>query len=152
MYKYIIGIGLGVVLLTTAVSTQAKTLEPHFSFPVSSHVGTTYWGHQGRDFGGDLGGIVKAAEEGTVFRSSCENKHDSGHGCFVILRHGQDYKTMYANMQEGSLIKVGSKVKQGDVIGNIGMTGRTTGPHVHFEIRKFINGKMQSVEPLDYLK
>lgn len=150
MHKYIMAISLAITALITAVSVQAKIVEPYFAWPVSNHVGSTYWGHHGRDYSGDLGETVKAAESGTVFRSSCKNKHDSGHGCFVILRHRQDYKTMYANMQEGSLIKLGSKVQQGDAIGKIGMTGRTTGPHLHFEIRKKINGKFQSVEPLDY--
>lgn len=152
MHKYIIGIGLAITALITAISAQAKILVPQFSWPVSNHGGTTYWGHHGRDLAGNLGEVVYTAESGTVFRSSCANKHEQGYGCFVILRHGKDYKTMYAQMQEGSLIPVGSKVKQGDAIGKIGMTGRSTGPHLHFEIRKLTNGKMISVEPLDYLR
>lgn len=152
MHKSIIGIGVSIVVLTTAVSVQAKIVEPQFSFPVSNHVGTTYWGHHGRDFAGDLGGVVKAAEDGTVFRSSCVDKHDSGLGCFVIIRHGLNYKTVYGQMAADGLVKVGAHVNQGDVIGKIGLTGRTTGPHLHFEIRQKINGTFQSVEPLDYLR
>lgn len=154
MPKYIIASSLAITLLATAVSVQAKgrSVEPQFTWPVSNHVGTTYWGHQGRDFVADLGGVVKAAEAGTVFRSNCSDTWNRGNGCVVILRHDSDYKTMYAHLQEGSLISGGSKVKQGDVIGRIGITGRTTGPHLHFEIRKLINGTMQSLEPLDYLQ
>ena len=70
----------------------------------------------------------------------------SEYGNIVILDHGNGVTTYYAH-NSVLLVKVGQKVQQGQVITKSGNTGRTTGPHLHFEIR--INGS--AVNPLNYL-
>lgn len=89
-----------------------------------------------------MGTSVKAAAAGTVTYSGVM----SGYGNIVILDHGNGVTTYYAH-NSVLLVKVGQKVQQGQVITKSGNTGRTTGPHLHFEIR--INGS--AVNPLNYL-
>jgi murein DD-endopeptidase MepM/ murein hydrolase activator NlpD len=61
-----------------------------------------------------------------------------GSGNVVILEHGFGFSTVYAH-NTSNLVKVGQKVKRGDVVGYVGSTGKSTGPHVHYEVWK--NGK-----------
>ena len=69
----------------------------------------------------------------------------SGYGKTIVIQHNAIYKTLYAHMSKFATgLKVGSKVKQGQVIGYVGMTGITTGPHLHYEFRI----KNQPVNPL----
>ena len=91
------------------------------------------WGrmHRGIDISGKSGTPVLAARDGTVTFAGVKG----GYGNIVILGHQDGYETRYAHL---SSIKasVGGVVKTGDVIGLMGSTGRSTGPHLHFEIRK----------------
>lgn len=91
------------------------------------------WGrmHRGIDISGKTGTPVLAARDGTVTFAGVKG----GYGNIVILSHKDNYETRYAHL---SSIKasVGDTVKTGDVIGLMGSTGRSTGPHLHFEIRK----------------
>ncbi len=70
----------------------------------------------------------------------------TGYGYYVIIDHGGNYKTLYGHMSSIS-VKVGDWVSQGDVVGHVGSTGNSTGPHLHFEIR--ING--EKVNPTNML-
>jgi murein DD-endopeptidase MepM/ murein hydrolase activator NlpD len=70
---------------------------------------------------------------------------ESGYGIQVELDHGFGYRTKYAHLSKLK-VKVGDKVKRGDVIGLSGNTGYSTGPHLHYEVIKF----GQKVNPLDY--
>ena len=66
----------------------------------------------------------------------------SSYGEYVVINHGNGYVTLYAHMQRGSrTVKEGDIVKQGQVLGKVGMTGSATGNHLHFELR--INGVRQ---------
>ena len=88
--------------------------------------------HKGVDFAAPLGTNIKAVADGTVDFAGVQ----SGYGNVVILRHENKYTTLYAHMTEFAPdLKVGTRVQQGEVIGTVGMTGLTTGPHVHFEFR-----------------
>jgi len=91
------------------------------------------WGrmHRGIDISGKTGTPVLAARDGTVTFAGVKG----GYGNIVILGHEDEYETRYAHL---STIKasVGDAVQTGDVIGLMGSTGRSTGPHLHFEIRK----------------
>jgi murein DD-endopeptidase MepM/ murein hydrolase activator NlpD len=92
----------------------------------------TWTAHKGVDFVAPLGTKIKATADGVVEFAGVQ----SGYGNVVILRHHKKYTTLYAHMSGFAPdIKVGAKVQQGDVLGNVGMTGLTTGPHVHFEFR-----------------
>ena len=94
------------------------------------------------DIAADLGTTIFAANEGTVI----ETNNESGYGLVVRIDHGDGMVTVYAHCGE-FYVEVGDTVDRNTPIAAIGMTGTTTGPHVHFEIR--VDG--QAVNPLDYL-
>ncbi len=88
--------------------------------------------HHGLDIAGPYGSYVYAARSGRVRTVRWD---DTGYGYMVIIDHGDGWNTLYAHLK-GALVHPGQWVRQGDVIGRMGGTGRATGPHVHFEIRK----------------
>lgn len=90
--------------------------------------------HYGLDFGGKMGTPIVATADGIVEFSGF-NK--GGYGNLVVLSHNFGFKTIYGHMQENLTHKAGDFVKKGDIIGFLGNTGRSTGPHLHYEI-KFI--------------
>ena len=73
------------------------------------------------------------------------NKKKYGYGYHVIVNHGYGYHTLYAHMSEIK-VKVGQKLKRGDILGLVGNTGKSTAPHLHYEVRK--DGK--AVNPVNY--
>lgn len=95
--------------------------------------------HKGVDFAMPMGTPVLAVGDGEVVVS----KHSGGAGNYVAIRHGRQYMTRYMHLKK-LLVKPGEKVKRGDRIALSGNTGRSTGPHLHFEI--WINN--QAVNPL----
>ncbi|MCT4581453.1 MAG: M23 family metallopeptidase [Flavobacteriales bacterium] len=98
--------------------------------------------HTGLDFTASIGTNIYATGDGVVVRADSEM---SGYGKLVIIDHGFGYETRYAHCHEYK-VKVGQKVKKGDVIALLGNTGVSTGPHVHYEVRK--NGN--PVDPVHY--
>ncbi|CAH8281251.1 murein DD-endopeptidase MepM/ murein hydrolase activator NlpD [Mariniflexile fucanivorans] len=90
--------------------------------------------HKGTDFAAPIGTEIMATANGTV----TESQYKGGNGNYVKIRHNSTYETQYLHMQRRK-VKVGDHVKQGDVIGWIGMTGNTGGPHVCYRFWK--NGK-----------
>lgn len=97
--------------------------------------------HKGLDFGAPSGTPIFAAGAGTVV----EMGHNGGYGNYVRIKHNGVYQTAYAHASRFAKgLKVGKKVKQGDVIAYVGATGRATGPHLHYEV--MIDGKQ--VDPL----
>ena len=88
--------------------------------------------HTGVDFAAPIGARIKATADGVVEFAGAQG----GYGNAVILRHQSKFTTLYAHMSGFAPgIRKGAKVQQGDVIGMVGMTGLTTGPHVHYEFR-----------------
>jgi murein DD-endopeptidase MepM/ murein hydrolase activator NlpD len=85
--------------------------------------------HRGVDIRGRKGSDVKATANGIV---KIEN-YDRGNGRYILVDHGNGFVTKYAHMEK-SLVKRGDTVARGQVIGLVGSTGRSTGPHVHYEI------------------
>ncbi|WP_339462681.1 peptidoglycan DD-metalloendopeptidase family protein [Pseudomonas sp. EA_105y_Pfl2_R69] len=97
--------------------------------------------HKGVDYAAPRGTPIKAAGDGRI---TLAGRH-GGYGNAVIIQHGQRYRTLYAHMQGFAKgIRNGSNVKQGQIIGYIGTTGLSTGPHLHYEFQ--INGV--HVDPL----
>lgn len=88
--------------------------------------------HKGVDFGAPSGTPIMAAGDGTVETRGWSN----GYGNFVLIRHNGTYETAYGHMSRFGNISVGSHVKQGQIIGYVGMTGMATGPHLHYEVRQ----------------
>jgi murein DD-endopeptidase MepM/ murein hydrolase activator NlpD len=98
--------------------------------------------HKGTDFAASTGTPVRSAGNGRVIFSG----RKGGFGNVVMVRHNGKYTTAYAHLYRISKkIKKNSRVKQGQVIGQVGMTGTATGPHLHYEIR--VNGRQ--VDPLN---
>lgn len=98
--------------------------------------------HAGLDFTANIGTNIYSTGDGVVKRADSEM---SGYGKLVIIDHGFGYETRYAHCSAYK-VKVGQKVKKGDVIALLGNTGVSTGPHVHYEVRK--NG--EPVDPVHY--
>jgi len=90
--------------------------------------------HKGTDFAANIGTPIRATANGTVI----ESRRKGGNGKYVKIRHNSTYSTQYLHMKNRN-VKVGDYVKQGDVIGWVGMTGNTGGPHVCYRFWK--NGK-----------
>lgn len=111
--------------------------------PISSYYGPR-WGtvHEGIDIAVPVGTPVRAAAGGTVVYTGAYGAY----GLLVIIDHGNGITTRYGHNSR-ILVTVGERVERGDVIAKSGNTGRSTGPHVHFEVRK--NGR--PLNPLGYL-
>jgi len=99
--------------------------------------------HTGLDLSVPTGNPVKATADGIVSFSG----RNGGSGNLVVLEHGHGYSTLYAHNSRLA-VKIGQKVKRGDIISYSGSTGNSTGPHVHYEIWK----EGRPVNPINYLK
>lgn len=112
---------------------------------VTSRFGSR-WGstHKGLDIGAPKGTPIKAAAAGTV--TVAQYGYSGGYGNYVILSHGNGVQTVYAHCNTLN-VTVGQKVSQGELIATVGNTGRSTGNHLHLEIR--VNGVAQN--PQNYL-
>jgi murein DD-endopeptidase MepM/ murein hydrolase activator NlpD len=88
--------------------------------------------HHGIDLAGPLGLDVHCTGDGTVVAAQV-NRY--GYGKEVVVDHGFGYITRYAHLND-LFVEVGQKLKRGEVIGSLGSTGRSTGPHLHYEIKK----------------
>jgi len=99
--------------------------------------------HEGLDIAAPLGTDIKAAASGKVIYSGRKGSY----GNVVILEHEHQIRTVYAHASK-LLVKVGQEVKKGEVIAKVGSTGRSTGPHLHFEV--LVSGT--PVDPLNFLE
>ena len=95
-------------------------------------------GHNAVDLAIAYGTPIHAAAAGTVIIAKSNGAYNGGYGNFVMISHGNGSETLYAHMSR-TAVSVGAQVYQGQTIGYIGMTGMTTGPHTHFEIRGAVN-------------
>lgn len=119
---------------------------------ISSHYGyrdpsVSGWGfHGGTDItgGGIHGKPVYATKAGKVITAVTSN---SGYGIYVLIDHGNGYSSLYAHMS-ARYVNTGDTVKKGQMIGRVGSTGNSTGPHLHFEIRVYGEKK----NPMNYVK
>jgi len=132
----------------SAYKVKPKRSTIHFIWPVKGVV-TSKFGrrgsrmHDGIDIGAKEGTPVHAAASGEVVYA---DSRLSGYGKLIIIRHSKNIFTAYGHNQR-MLVKKGMRVRQGDIIGRVGHTGRSSGPHLHFEIR---HGSTP-VNPLSYL-
>lgn len=115
---------------------------------ITSKYGWRTWSNGSKDFhtgidiagSGAYGTNILAANDGTVIYVKTTYVPNKGYGKYLIIDHGGGYSTLYAHCSSIS-VKTGQTVKRGDVIGKVGSTGNSTGPHIHFEIR--VDGKAQ---------
>lgn len=127
-----------------ATAATGKLGKPYSRGSYSSGFGRR-WGrmHEGVDWSMPVGSPVYAADGGVVESSG----RNGDYGYCVVINHGNGIKTLYAHNSK-LLVKAGQRVYKGQKIASSGNTGRSTGPHLHFEVRK--NGV--AVNPLKYLK
>lgn len=103
------------------------------------------WRHTGLDIGGPAGTAIYASRGGVVTRSACG--WNGGYGCYIVIDHGGGVQTAYAHSTK-LYVSVGQSVSQGQTIAAMGSTGRSTGSHLHFEVR--VNGVRRN--PLQYVR
>jgi murein DD-endopeptidase MepM/ murein hydrolase activator NlpD len=128
--------------LQSYVFTQSFGCSPYWFEPWDTAVGCNY--HNGVDLAADAYTPLLAADGGTVeYAGWC----DCGLGYYVKIDHGNGFKTLYGHMAELPWVSGGDSVAKGDVIGPVGSTGISTGPHVHFIVE--VNGVAQ--DPLAFL-
>lgn len=118
----------------------------NFVWPASGNISQGYkWYHRGVDIANRGAPDVLAADSGTVILAGWPD--NSGYGLRVIIDHGNGMSTLYGHMQK-VYVEGGQRVARGNPIGQMGSTGRSSGTHLHFEIRR---GGTQ-VDPMEYLK
>ncbi|WP_327029467.1 peptidoglycan DD-metalloendopeptidase family protein [Micromonospora sp. NBC_01740] len=108
---------------------------------LSNRCGATDSDHYGVDVAGNGGTAIGAAYPGTVAFAGWT----SGGGNMVTLSHASGYQTRYLHMAQPAAVALGQQVGQGQVLGYVGSTGNSTGPHLHFEIRR--NGAVHNIAP-----
>ena len=136
----------------STVTAGIKWLRPcsyrYLSSPYGyrTHPVTGQWKfHSGVDLAGPQGTPIVAVRDGTV--TMAKTGYNGGNGNYVTINHGDGFSTSYLHMLENLQVSVGQKVKAGQVIGYMGSTGMSTGPHLHFTI--YYNGS--TVNPADYI-
>lgn len=129
---------------TYQVASRGGASSGRLIWPVTGYISQSYGGgHTGLDIAGSKGSTIVAADGGTVTSAGWEG----GYGYFVIINHGNGLVTRYAHCST-MLVRSGQVVDQGQAIATRGSTGRSTGPHLHFEVMQ--NGSFRS--PLSYLR
>ncbi len=143
-------------LLESSGSSNSTYVGGEFRWPTKATYITSYYGtrkdpitkktsmHTGIDIGASMGSEIYAANSGKVIVAGWSQK---GYGNYVVIDHGGGKSTLYAHMSKIKVQK-GQTVTKGDVIGLVGSTGYSTGPHLHFEI--LINGN--HTNPMNYFK
>ncbi|MGI6065487.1 MAG: peptidoglycan DD-metalloendopeptidase family protein [Bacillota bacterium] len=136
-----------VLALAMARPQLASRGEEEFFLPVSGVISSHYgWRkgafHHGTDIAADTGTPIRAAKAGQISFVGWRPIY----GQTIMIEHGQDLKTVYAHASK-ILVKKGQQVRKGQIIGEVGSTGRSTGPHLHFEVH--VKGK--TVNPIRYL-
>ncbi len=132
---------------------QTEASPMPFLVPAASHVSSAYGYrtdplegdhrlHSGMDFALPAGTPIRAAADGVVSFSGTKG----GYGTTVMIRHDDEYSTLYGHSSR-AIVQEGQKVRRGEVVGYVGSTGRSTGPHLHFEVRRSGN----AVNPLNYV-
>jgi len=118
----------------------------NFVWPTSGRISQGFrWYHRAIDIANKAGTPVLAADAGQVIVAGWPD--NIGYGNRVIIDHNNGFVTLYAHLLNYT-VSAGQRVKRGDLIGHVGSSGRSTGSHLHFEIR--VNGQTQ--DPLNYLK
>jgi len=97
--------------------------------------------HDGIDFTAAKGTPIQATGDGKVIKS----RRSPSYGNYIVIKHNDEYETLYAHLDK-RMVKKGQKVKRGDQIGTVGSTGRSTAPHLHYEVHH----KDRPVNPISY--
>lgn len=121
--------------ISTSQNTATISSEGYFSHPIpGSTLTQSVHGYNGVDFGAPIGTQVLASAGGEVIAAKDANKWNGGYGYYVVIKHDNGTQTLYAHLSKLN-VEVGQNVTQGELIALSGNTGRSTGPHLHFEVR-----------------
>lgn len=119
---------------TQTVSSQTNVAAGYYLRPVNSgRKSQGIHGHNGIDIAAPIGTPILASASGKVIISR-SGGYNGGYGTYVVVSHANGTQTLYAHMNTNN-VSVGETVDQGQVIGTVGNTGKSTGPHIHFEVR-----------------
>ncbi len=114
-------------------------ISSHFNLQRRHPILHTIRAHKGTDYAASTGTPVRATGDGKVIHAS----RKGGYGKTIIIKHGQIYQSLYAHLNGYARgIRVGTRVKQGQIIGYVGSTGLATGPHLHYEF--YVNGAVRN--------
>ncbi|MDP2656027.1 MAG: peptidoglycan DD-metalloendopeptidase family protein [bacterium] len=116
-------------------------------WPTTAHTISQYfsWRHTGVDIAGPISNTIFAAQDGTVLQADASG-YNGGYGKTILLSHANGIKTRYGHASK-LFVTAGQHVKKGEAIAMVGSTGRSTGPHLHFEV--IVNGTR--VNPFNYI-
>lgn len=131
-----------IVKAPAAIASGAKMVWPTVGHRITQYFS---WKHNGVDIANKVGTAIYAAEAGTVEIAS--GGYNGGYGNTILINHGGGKKTRYGHLSK-LYVKAGETVEKGENIGLMGSTGRSTGPHLHFEV--ITNGTRYN--PLNYIK
>jgi murein DD-endopeptidase MepM/ murein hydrolase activator NlpD len=132
---------------TVPDAAEMAPFEPVFVWPINGTINSAYGPrgssfHDGIDIAAPHGTPIRAIESGEVIFSDTLR----GYGNIVILQHSGGFVSVYAH-NESNLVRSGQQVSRGEIIARVGSTGRVTGPHLHFEIRR----NNRPLDPLSYM-
>lgn len=121
--------------VTKSASSPSASTSSWLTKPLAKYVETQgVHGNNGVDLAAPVGSTIYAAAAGTVIIAKSDGGWNGGYGNYVVIKHSNGAQTLYAHMSSVS-VSVGESLKQGTVIGAVGMTGKSTGAHLHFEVR-----------------
>ncbi len=132
-----------------AKTTPRVSANSGFIWPVKGGILTSRYGkrngrmHEGIDIGAKTGTPILSASAGTVMFSG---PGPTGYGLMVIVKHSENLMTVYSHNSKNYVHK-NMKIKRGQMVAAVGSTGRSTGPHLHFEVRN----DTKPIDPLHYL-
>jgi murein DD-endopeptidase MepM/ murein hydrolase activator NlpD len=138
-------------LAARAARAKREAMRPHWVKPIARYHLTAGFGessglwsrrHTGQDFAAPTGTPVRAVADGVIIFSGW----DGPYGRKIVIRHADGTETWYAHL---SAITASGKVGAGEIIGRVGSSGNTTGPHLHFEVRP---GGGDPIEPIAWLR
>jgi len=136
--------GLAPRYAAAGAGSSAYAATGRFMWPTTGYLTQYPWAwHVAIDIGTATGTPIYAADSGYVLEAGWSNV---GYGLHVVIDHGNGYRTLYGHMSV-VIAQAGQSVQKGQLIGRVGSTGNSTGPHLHFEI--YLNGALQN--PLNYL-
>ena len=100
--------------------------------------------HYGMDFAAPIGTPIYATGDGIIEKTK-NSRSKKDYGNYILINHGYDYQSFYAHLDK-VLVSKGQKIKRGDLIGYVGNTGKSTAPHLHYEVRY----KKQKINPINF--
>ena len=133
-------------LVVTVAPIPGVQGEGNFMWPTSGKISQRYsWYHRAVDVASGGGPDILASQGGTVVTAGW----GGGYGNMVVIDHGNGYSTLYGHMRTGTVVvTAGQRVVQGQKLGIMGSTGRSTGPHLHFEV----TSPQGKVDPMTVLR